>query len=90
MRALIAAAGNLFAAVRVRALLAEENVVCDATDTGRDSLLLGKLYDYDIILLVLALPNGDGYRLSDPPSSERGPAPMADGNNRVGSIVTLE
>ena len=63
MRALIAAAGNLFAAVRVRALLAEENVVCDATDTGRDSLLLGKLYDYDIILLVLALPNGDGYRL---------------------------
>ena len=63
MRALIAAAGNLFAAVKVRALLAEENVVCDATDTGRDSLLLGKLYDYDIILLDLALPNGDGYRL---------------------------
>jgi len=63
MRALIAAAGNLFAAVGVRALLAEENVVCDATDTGRDSLLLGKLYDYDIILLVLALPNGDGYRV---------------------------
>jgi two-component system, cell cycle response regulator CtrA len=63
MRALIAAAGNPFAAVRVRALLAEENVVCDATDTGRDSLLLGKLYDYDIILLVLALANGDDYRL---------------------------
>ena len=32
---------------------------------------------------------GRGYRLSDPPSSER-PAPMADGNNRVGSTVTLE
>jgi len=52
MRVLIAA-GDVFAAVRIRAMLAKENLICDATELGRDSLLLGKLYDYDIILLDL-------------------------------------
>ena len=47
MRALIAA-GDVFAAARIRAMLAKENLVCDATDLGRDSLLLGRLYDYDL------------------------------------------
>ena len=62
MRVLVAA-GDVFAAVRIRAMLAKENMICDATELGRDSLLLGKLYDYDIILLDLAEPDSEGYRL---------------------------
>src|SRR6516225_3326146 len=62
MRVLVAA-GDVFAAVRIRAMLAKENMICDATELGRDSLLLGKLYDYDIILLGLAEPDSEGYRL---------------------------
>ena len=44
-------------------MLAKENLICDATELGRDSLLLGKLYDYDIILLGLTEPDTEGYRL---------------------------
>ena len=62
MRALIAA-GDVFAAARIRVMLAKENLICDATDLGRDSLLLDKLYDYDIILLDLTVPDIEGYRL---------------------------
>ena len=62
MRVLIAA-GDVFAAVKIRAMLAKENLICDATELGRDSLLLGKLYDYDIILLDLTVPEIEGYKL---------------------------
>ena len=62
MRALIAS-GDAFAAARIRAMLAKENLICDATDLGRDSLLLGRLYDYDIILLDLTVPDIEGYKL---------------------------
>ena len=62
MRVLVAAS-DVFAAVRIRAMLAKENMICDATELGRDSLLLGKLYDYDIILLGLTEPDIEGYRL---------------------------
>ena len=62
MRVLIAA-GDVFAAVRIRAMLAKESLICDTTELGRDSLVLGKLYDYDIILLDLTVPDIEGYRL---------------------------
>jgi two-component system cell cycle response regulator CtrA len=62
MRALIAA-GDVFAAARIRAMLAKENLICDTTELGGDSILLGKLYDYDIILLDLTVPDVEGYRL---------------------------
>jgi two-component system, cell cycle response regulator CtrA len=62
MRALIAA-GDGFAAASIRAMLAKENLICDATELGRDSLLLGRLYDYDIILLDLTGPDIEGYKL---------------------------
>lgn len=62
MRALIAA-GDVFAAAGIRAMLAKENLICDATELGRDSLLLGRLYDYDIILLDLTGPDIEGYKL---------------------------
>ena len=37
MRVLIAA-GDVFAAVRIRAMLAKENLICDTTELGRDSV----------------------------------------------------
>jgi len=62
MRVLIAA-GDVFAAVRIRAMLAKENLICDTTELGRDSLVLGQFYDYDIILLDLTVPDIEGYKL---------------------------
>ena len=62
MRVLIAA-GDVFAAVRIRAMLAKENLICDTTELGRDSLVLGRFYDYDIILLDLTVPDIEGYKL---------------------------
>lgn len=42
------------------ALIAEGNI-CDTTDLGEEGLEIGKIYDYDIILLDLMLPDMDGY-----------------------------
>ena len=36
---------------------------CDTTDLGEDGLEIGKLYDYDIIVLDLMLPDIDGYEV---------------------------
>ena len=41
-------------------MLESENMVVDATDLGEDGLEIGKLYDYDIIILDLMLPDIDG------------------------------
>jgi DNA-binding response OmpR family regulator len=52
MRALIVNA-DVFMAASVKAALAEEDLICDTTDLGEDSLEIGKLNNYDIILLDL-------------------------------------
>jgi two-component system, cell cycle response regulator CtrA len=44
-------------------MLTAENIICDATDLGEDGLEIGKLYDYDIILLDLQLRDVDGYEV---------------------------
>ena len=62
MRVLIAAS-YVCAAARIRMMLAKEDVICDATDLGRDSFLLSRLYDYDIILLDLRVADNEGYKL---------------------------
>ena len=62
MRVLIAA-GDVFMGARIRVMLAKENLLCDATDLARDSLLLDRLYDYDIILLHLRVSDIEGYKL---------------------------
>ena len=41
-------------------MLESEGFVCDITDQGEDGLEIGKLYDYDIIVLDLMLPDIDG------------------------------
>src|SRR6266566_1944849 len=47
----------------IKMMLAKENFICDTTDLGEDGLEIGKLYDYDIILLDLILPDIDGYEV---------------------------
>jgi two-component system cell cycle response regulator CtrA len=44
----------------VEMMLKAEGMVVDATDLGEDGFEIGKLYDYDIILLDLMLPDIDG------------------------------
>jgi two-component system cell cycle response regulator CtrA len=44
-------------------LLRSEGFVCDTTDLGEDGLEIGKLYEYDLILLDLVLPDMDGYEV---------------------------
>lgn len=45
------------------AMLRAEAFVVDTTDLGEDGLEIGKIYDYDIILLDIMLPDIDGYEV---------------------------
>ena len=44
----------------IELMLKSEGMVVDATDLGEDGLEIGKLYDYDLIILDLMLPDIDG------------------------------
>ncbi len=44
----------------IQLMLESASMVVDATDLGEDGLEIGKLYDYDIIILDLMLPDIDG------------------------------
>jgi two-component system, cell cycle response regulator CtrA len=50
-------------AASIKMMLTNEKFICDTTDLGEDGLEIGKLYDYDIILLDLMLPDIDGYEV---------------------------
>jgi two-component system, cell cycle response regulator CtrA len=50
-------------ATSISMMLQAEGFVCDTTDLGEDGLEIGKLYDYDIIILDLMLPDIDGYEV---------------------------
>jgi two-component system cell cycle response regulator CtrA len=43
--------------------LAAEGIICDTAKVGIDGIEIGKIYDYDIILLDLMLPDIDGYEV---------------------------
>ena len=45
----------------IEMMLKSEGYIVDATDLGEDGLEIGKIYDYDIIILDLMLPDMDGY-----------------------------
>ncbi len=50
-------------AMNIQLILNSAEFVCDTRDLGEDGLEIGKLYDYDIILLDLMLPDMDGYQV---------------------------
>lgn len=43
--------------------LASEGIICDVVHLGEEGLEVGKIYDYDIIILDLMLPDIDGYEV---------------------------
>jgi len=45
----------------IELMLKSEGYIVDITDLGEDGTDLGKIYDYDIIILDLMLPDMDGY-----------------------------
>jgi two-component system cell cycle response regulator CtrA len=47
----------------IEAALRSENIVFEPTDHGEDGIELAKLYDFDIIILDLRLPDIDGYEV---------------------------
>jgi two-component system cell cycle response regulator CtrA len=47
----------------IELMLKSASMVVDVTDMGEDGLEIGKLYDYDIIILDLMLPDIDGYEV---------------------------
>jgi two-component system cell cycle response regulator CtrA len=47
----------------IELMLQSEGFIVDQTDLGEDGLEIGKLYDYDIIILDLMLPDIDGYEV---------------------------
>lgn len=47
----------------IELVLKAEGFICDTTDLGEDGLEIGKIYDYDIIVLDLMLPDIDGYEV---------------------------
>jgi two-component system cell cycle response regulator CtrA len=48
---------------KIEVMLQNEGIHCDIADLGEDGLQQGKLYDYDIIVLDLLLPDMDGYEV---------------------------
>jgi two-component system cell cycle response regulator CtrA len=47
----------------IELMLKAESFIVDSTNLGEDGLEIGKLYDYDIIILDLMLPDIDGYEV---------------------------
>src|ERR1041385_2265909 len=50
-------------AAGIEMMLKTAGFICDITDLGEDGLEIGKLYDYDLIILDLMLPDIDGYEV---------------------------
>src|ERR1700682_3229853 len=50
-------------AASIEMMLRTEGFICEVVDLGEDGLEIGKLYDYDIIILDLMLPDIDGYEV---------------------------
>ena len=47
----------------IELMLKSDGYIVDTTDMGEDGLEIGKLYEYDIIILDLMLPDLDGYEV---------------------------
>ncbi|KAF0136983.1 MAG: two-component system cell cycle response regulator CtrA [Rhodospirillaceae bacterium] len=47
----------------IELVLRREGMVVDSTASGEDGLEIAKLYDYDVVVLDLMLPDTDGYEV---------------------------
>ncbi len=56
----------------IELMLKSEDYVCDSTDLGEDGLDIGKIYDYDLIVLDLMLPDIDGFEVASRSLASRG------------------
>ena len=54
---------DLTAARGITAMLKASAMVVDAVDSGEEALELVRLYDYDIVILDLILPDMEGYEV---------------------------
>ena len=54
---------DLTAARGLVAMLKSSAMIVDAVDTGEEALELARLYDYDVIILDLVLPDMEGYEV---------------------------
>lgn len=50
-------------AQNINMILSKEGMVVDVSNFGEDGIEIGKLYDYDIIILDLMLPDMDGFEV---------------------------
>jgi len=63
-------------AASIKMMLSQENFICDTTDLGEDGVAIGKLSDYDIIVVGLPLPDIDGYEVLRRLRAARVPTPI--------------
>jgi two-component system cell cycle response regulator CtrA len=56
--------------------LKSEKIICNIAQTGNDGVDLGKVYDYDVILLDLVLPDIDGYKVIERLKAEKIKTPI--------------
>src|SRR5271168_5513059 len=63
MKRVILGENDSATAARIELMLRSEGFICDTTQLGEEGLEIGKLYDYDIIILDLMLPDIDGYEV---------------------------
>ena len=54
---------DLTASRGIVAMLKASAMVVDAVDSGEEALELARLYDYDIVILDLMLPDMEGYEV---------------------------
>lgn len=47
----------------IEAALRSENIVFEPTERGEEGVELARLYDFDIIILDISLPDIDGYEV---------------------------
>jgi two-component system cell cycle response regulator CtrA len=84
MRALLVEDATTAASVKM--MLSQENFICDTTDLGEDGVEIGKLSDYDIIVVDL-LPDIDGYEVLRRLRAARVPTPILILSGSLNSIT---